>query len=119
MAIVRRRVLALGRRPDCAAKVTKVSDAYTASHKVGVFFLAPRVVPAAACARMSVTARLPLADGWSTVRPDAAWRARRERRAWPAWPRSWTRRVSAPPPAPAPKRGATTPRILPAEPRPP
>src|SRR5260370_39992369 len=94
MVTSRRRVLALGRRPDCAAKVTKVSDASPASHKVGVFFLAPRVVPAAACARMSVTARLPLADGWSTVRPDAAWRARRERGGLPAWPQSWPRRVA-------------------------
>src|SRR5258708_34875713 len=102
MAIVRRRVLALGRRPDCAAKVTKVSDAYTASHKVGVFFLAPRVVPAAACARMSVTARLPLADGWSTVRPDAAWRARREPKAWPARYSNGTRRVAVTSPPAAP-----------------
>src|SRR5260221_6085412 len=110
MAIVRRRVLALGRRPDCAAKVTKVSDAYTASHKVGVFFLAPRVVPAAACARMSVTARLPLADGWSTVRPDAAWRARREPGAWPALHRSLARRMAHTAPAALPQRRASVPQ---------
>src|SRR5260370_29586187 len=110
MVVVRRRGLALGGGPAGAANVRRVSDVYTASHKVGVFFLAPRVVPAAACARMSVTARLPLADGWSTVRPDAAWRARRERRAWPAWHRSWTRRLPITAPAASPRRSASTAR---------
>src|SRR5260370_42032691 len=105
MVVVRRRGLALGGGPAGAAKVTKVSDAYTASHKVGVFFLAPRVVPAAACARMSVTARLPLADGWSTVRPDAAWRARRGRGGLPAWDQSWKRRGPQHRPARAARAG--------------